>query len=191
MALIGYARVSSVGQELDVQRNKLLDAGVEPDHLFEEKKSGLDSGRPQLKEALRFARKGDTFMVSRIDRLARSTADLHRIVADLQDRGISFKCLDQPEIDTTSKYGKLMFGILASISEFETDLRKERQMDGIAGAKGKGVKFGRKVQLTDDVVATIHKMRNDGALIKEIMDATSLSKATVYRALAASLIVLK
>ena len=77
-----------------------------------------------------------------------------------------------------------MFGILASIAEFETDLRKERQMDGIAGAKSKGVKFGRKVQLTPSVLETVQKMREDGALIREIMDATALSKATVYRALA-------
>ncbi|RSC31477.1 recombinase family protein [Agrobacterium sp. FDAARGOS_525] len=184
MALIGYARVSSVGQSLEVQRDRLLNAGVEPDHLFEEKKSGLDKERPKLKEAMRFARKGDTFLVSRIDRLARSTSDLYRIVGDLQDRGVSFKCLDQTEIDTTSKYGKLMFGILASIAEFETDLRKERQMDGIAGAKSKGVKFGRKVQLTPSVLATVQKMRADGALIREIMEATTLSKASVYRALA-------
>ncbi|MEI3806630.1 recombinase family protein [Agrobacterium sp. CCNWLW32] len=184
MALIGYARVSSVGQSLEVQRDRLLNAGVEPDHLFEEKKSGLDKERPKLKEALRFARKGDTFLVSRIDRLARSTSDLYRIVGALQKKGVSFKCLDQEEIDTTSKYGKLMFGILASIAEFETDLRKERQMDGIAGAKSKGVKFGRKVQLTPSVLETVHKMKTDGALIREIMEATTLSKATVYRALA-------
>ncbi|WP_296076687.1 recombinase family protein [uncultured Agrobacterium sp.] len=184
MALIGYARVSSVGQELDVQRDKLLKAGVEPDHIFEEKKSGLDSGRPQLKEALRFARKGDTFLVSRVDRLARSSVDLHRIVADLQAKGVTFKCIDQEHIDTTTSNGKLMFGILASIAEFETSLRQERQADGIASAKSKGVKFGRKVQLTDDVVGTIHRMRKEGAMIREIMDATSLSKATIYRALA-------
>ena len=185
MATIGYARVSSVGQSLEVQRGKLIAAGVIPeDHLFEEKKSGLDRDRPQLKEALRFARRGDTFLVSRVDRLARSTAELYRIVDDLQRRGVSFKCLDQPEIDTTSKYGKLMFGILASIAEFETDLRKERQMDGIANAKIKGTKFGRKVQLTPEVVADINKMRSDGELIRDIMVKTSLSKATIYRALA-------
>jgi DNA invertase Pin-like site-specific DNA recombinase len=185
MAIIGYARVSSVGQSLEVQREKLLAAGVDlRDHLFEEKKSGLDRERPELKAALRFARKGDTFLVCRVDRLARSTADLYRIVDDLQMRGVSFKCLDQPEIDTTTKYGKLMFGILASIAEFETDLRKERQMDGIAAAKSHGVKFGRKTQLTPAAVADIHKMRKDGILIREIMTKMQLSKATIYRALA-------
>lgn len=184
MALIGYARVSSVGQSLEVQREKLLAAGVEPDHLFEEKKSGLDSERPKLKEAIRFARRGDTFLVSRIDRLARSTSDLYRIVGELQAKGVSFKCLDQADIDTTSKYGKLMFGILASIAEFETDLRKERQMDGIASAKERGTKFGRKAKATEDVTDSIRNMRAEGLLIKDIMARTGLSKATVYRALA-------
>ena len=184
MAVIGYARVSSIGQSLEVQRDKLFAAGVESDHLFEEKKSGLDSNRPQLQEALRFARRGDTFLVSRVDRLARSTADLYRIVDELQKRGVAFKCLDQPEIDTSSKYGKLTFGILASIAEFENELRKERQMDGIAVAKARGTKFGRKVQLTSEVIAAIHQMRGDGKLIRDIMGMTKLSKATIYRALA-------
>lgn len=183
MALIGYIRVSSVGQSLEVQREKMLAAGVEPDHIFEEKRSGLDSDRLQLKEAIRFARKGDTFLVSRIDRLARSAADLYRIVDELQGKGVGFRCIDQGDIDTTSKYGRLMFGILSSIAEFETDLRKERQMDGIASARAKGTKFGRKAKATDDVIAAIRQHRDQGLLIREIMAKTGLSKASVYRAL--------
>ncbi|WP_313196154.1 recombinase family protein [Shinella zoogloeoides] len=183
MALIGYIRVSSVGQTLEVQREKMLAAGVEPNHIFEEKRSGLDSDRLQLREAIRFARKGDTFLVSRIDRLARSAADLYRIVGELQAKGVGFKCIDQGDIDTTSKYGKLMFGILSSIAEFETDLRKERQMDGIAVAKAKGTKFGRKAKATDDVAANIRQYREEGLLIRDIMVKTGLSKATVYRVL--------
>lgn len=185
MALIGYIRVSSVGQNLEVQREKMIAAGVEPDHIFEEKRSGLDSDRLQLKEAIRFARRGDIFLVSRIDRLARSAADLYRVVGELQDKGVGFRCIDQGDIDTTSKYGKLMFGILSSIAEFETDLRKERQMDGIASAKAKGTKFGRKAKATGDVIANIRQYRNDGLLIRDIMTRTGLSKATVYRALSA------
>lgn len=184
MALIGYIRVSSVGQSLEVQREKMVAAGVEPDHIFEEKRSGLDSDRLQLKEAIRFARKGDTFLVSRIDRLARSAADLYRIVGELQAKGVGFKCIDQGDIDTTSKYGKLMFGILSSIAEFETDLRKERQMDGIASARAKGTKFGRKAKATEDVIAAIRQQREKGLLISDIMARTGLSKASVYRALA-------
>lgn len=185
MALIGYIRVSSVGQSLEVQREKMIAAGVEPDHIFEEKRSGLDSDRLQLKDAIRFARKGDTFLVSRIDRLARSAADLYRIVGELQEKGVGFKCIDQGDIDTTSKYGKLMFGILSSIAEFETDLRKERQMDGIASARAKGTKFGRKPKVNGDVTGVIRTLRAEGLMIREIMAHTGLSKATVYRALSA------
>jgi DNA invertase Pin-like site-specific DNA recombinase len=186
MVMIGYARVSSVGQSLDVQREKLSAAGVEPDHLYEEKLSGLDSNRPKLKEAIRHARAGDTFIVSRIDRLARSASDLYRIVGELEAKGVGFKCIDQSEIDTTTNQGKLLFGILSSIAEFETGLRSERQMDGIKAAQAKGVQFGRKAKATNDVAASVRKMRDEGLLIREIMTKTGLSKATVYRALAST-----
>lgn len=183
MTFIAYIRVSSVGQSLEVQRDKMIAFGVEPDHIFEEKRSGLDSNRPALKEALRFARKGDTFVVSRIDRLARSASDLYRIVGELNAKGVGFKCIDQSEIDTTTNQGKLLFGILSAIAEFETGLRSERQMDGIAKAKADGTKFGRKAKATDDVAANVRQMRDEGLLIKDIMARSGLSKATVYRAL--------
>lgn len=183
MAQVAYIRVSSVGQSLDVQRDKMLALGIEQDHIFEEKRSGLDSTRPALKEALRFARKGDEFIVSRIDRLARSASDLLNIVKELEVKGVTFKVLDQ-QIDTGTSTGKLLLGMLALIAEFETDIRKERQMDGIAKAKDKGVKFGRRKQATPDVVSEIARLRDSGLLIKDIMAKTGLSKASVYRALA-------
>lgn len=184
MALIGYIRVSSVGQSLEVQRDKMIAAGVEQDFIFQEKKSGLDRERPALKEALRMVRKGDIFCVSRVDRLARSTAHLHQIVEELTKKGAGFKCLDQAEIDTTTTQGKLLFGILAAIAEFENELRKERQMDGINKAKGNGTKFGRKAKTTPDSRMDIKQMRADGMLIREIMAKTGISKSGVYRALA-------
>ena len=97
-------------------------------------------------------RDGDTLLVTKIDRLARSTSDLYRIVSELSEKGVSFKVLDDPSIDTTSRTGKLVMGILALIAEFENDIRRERQMDGIAKAKDRGVKFGRKRELTDERV---------------------------------------
>ena len=100
-------------------------------------------------------RYGDTLLVTKIDRLARSTSDLYRIVSELTEKGVSFKVLDDPSIDTTSRTGKLVMGILALIAEFENDIRRERQMDGIAKAKDRGVKFGRKRELTDDRVKEI------------------------------------
>ena len=141
MALVGYARVSSVGQSLDVQLEKLKGCNK----VFKEKRSGVDTGRPALKQCLEFLRDGDTLLVTKIDRLARSTSDLYRIVTELAEKGVSFKVLDDPSIDTTSRTGKLIMGILVLIAEFENDIRRERQMDGIAKAKDRGVKFGRKL----------------------------------------------
>jgi DNA invertase Pin-like site-specific DNA recombinase len=121
---------------------------------------------------------------TKLDRVARSTADLYRIVSQLTERGIAFKVLDDPSIDTTSRTGKLVMGILALIAEFENDIRRERQQDGINKALERGVRFGRKPLLTEKVVATVKGLRADGATIPEIMRRTRLSEASVYRALA-------
>jgi DNA invertase Pin-like site-specific DNA recombinase len=182
MTLVSYIRVSSVGQSLEVQRDKMLALGVHSDHIFEEKRSGVDSNRPALKEALRFARKGDTFVITKIDRLARSATDLLTIVKELQGKGVELRVLDQ-SIDTSTPAGRAMLQMLAVFAEFETAIRSERQMDGIAKAKEKGTKFGRKAQATPDVVEDIRKMRADGMMIREIMEKVGLSKASVYRAL--------
>ncbi len=181
MAFVGYARVSTLGQSLDVQRGKLEGAGI--DKLFEEKKSGVDANRPALKQCLEYLREGDTMVISRIDRLARSAEDLLRVVRELDGKGVTLKVLDQ-SIDTRDAAGKAFLGMLAVFAEFETNIRKERQMDGIAKAKAKGTKFGRKPALTHDVIASIRSMREEEEkTIPEIMAKTGLSKATVYRAL--------
>jgi DNA invertase Pin-like site-specific DNA recombinase len=128
-------------------------------------------------------RGGDTLVVTKIDRLARSTSDLYRIVSELTEKGVAFKVLDDPSIDTTSRTGKLVMGILALIAEFENDIRRERQVDGVAKAKERGVKFGRKRELTDIRVAEIKAMREAGETVPAIMKQTGFSKASVYRAL--------
>lgn len=182
MALVGYARVSSIGQSLDVQREKLHGFGV--DKLFEEKRSGVDTNRPALKQCLEYLREGDQLVISRIDRLARSAEDLLRIIRELEGKGVSLKVLDQ-SIDTKDAAGKAFLGMLAVFAQFETDIRKERQMDGIAKAKAKGVKFGRKAALTEETVQQIKDMREGREMtVPAIMKETGLSKATVYRALA-------
>jgi DNA invertase Pin-like site-specific DNA recombinase len=106
MATVGYARVSSTGQDFEVQVDKL--AGCE--RVFKEKRSGVDGSRPELKRCLDYLREGDTFMVTKIDRLARSTTDLYRIISTLIDKGVAFKVIDDPTIDTTSRTGKLVMG---------------------------------------------------------------------------------
>ena len=181
MAIVGYARVSSAGQSLDVQRDKLSAAGAE--RLFEEKRSGVDAKRPALIQCLDYVREGDTLLVTKIDRIARSAADFHAILSRLTERGVAFRALDDPDVDTTTRSGKLLVGILALIAEFENDIRRERQMDGIAKARAKGTQFGRKLELTPDVVADINARRATGATVPEIMTAVGLSKASVYRAL--------
>ena len=121
--------------------------------------------------------------MSKIDRLARSTSDLYRIVSLLAEKGVSFKVIDDPTIDTSSRTGKLVMGILALIAEFENDIRRERQMDGIAKAKEKGTRFGRKPELTPERIKEIKSLRKAGAIIPDIMRQTQLSKASIYRAL--------
>ena len=134
MAKVGYARVSSVGQSLDVQREKL--GGC--DKLFEEKRSGTTDARPMLKQCLGYVREGDQVIVTRIDRLARSTLHLCQIAETLRKKGVDLVVLDQ-NIDTSDATGRLLFNMLGAIGQFETQIRAERQMDGIKKAKNRGV----------------------------------------------------
>ena len=183
MTNVGYARVSSTGQDLAVQLEKLESAGC--DKIFKEKRSGIDAGRPELKRCLEYLREGDTLFVAKIDRLARSTSDLYRIISTLADKGAAFKVIDDPTIDTTSRTGRLVMGILALISEFENDIRRERQMDGIKKARERGTRFGRKPLLIAETIKQVRQLRKAGKTVPEIMRQTSLSKASVYRALSA------
>ena len=178
MAVVGYARVSSVGQSLEVQQEKLVSYGV--NKLFAEKLSGTTAARPELKSCLDYVRAGDVLVITKLDRLARSTLHLHKIVNDLNDRGVGFKVLDQ-SIDTTTKKGRLLFSILASLAEFETELRAERTNEGRIAAMERGVKFGAKPKLTEDQIAEMIQKRSQGVLIKDLMTEYKLSKASVYR----------
>jgi DNA invertase Pin-like site-specific DNA recombinase len=183
MPTVGYARVSSTGQDLAVQLERLEGAGCEK--VFKEKRSGVDAGRPELKRCLEYLREGDTLLVTKIDRLARSTSDLYRIVSLLAEKGVAFKVTDDPTIDTTSRTGKLVMGILALIAEFENDIRRERQMDGIKKARERGIRFGRKPLLIPVTIQQVKKLRKAGKTVPEIMHQMDLSKASVYRALGA------
>ena len=156
--LVGYGRVSSAGQSLEVQLEALAAAGCQK--IFSEKRSGTSvTGRDELAEALDFVREGDTLVVTRLDRLARSAADLHTIVARLSAKGIAFRCLQQGGLDTDTSTGKLLLGVLASIAEFETDIRKERQREGIDRAKIAGVYKGRKASVD---VAMMRSLKQQG-----------------------------
>lgn len=185
MAKIGYARVSSIGQSLDVQIEKLAAYGCAngDGEIFQEKRSGSKAAnRPELKACLKHLRKGDSLVITKLDRLARSTLDLTIIADDLDKRGIDLVVLDQ-QIDTSTPTGKLLFNMLGSIAEFENAIRKERQVDGIAKAKKLGIKFGAKAKLSPEQLAEMKQKRTDGVLIKDLMSKYDLSKASVYRLL--------
>ncbi|WP_374308750.1 recombinase family protein [Dongia sp.] len=182
MSVVGYGRVSTTGQTLAVQQDMLKAAGCEK--IYTEKKSGLDGKRVELSKCLDYVRDGDVLLVTKLDRLARSTSDFYAILARLKDKGVGFRCLDQKELDTTTEHGKLMVGLLALIAEFEADIRKERQLEGIAKAKERGVAFGRQRTLSDDQVAELKARRASGELIRDLMASYGLSKPSIYRLLA-------
>lgn len=176
MAIVGYARVSSRGQSLQVQQDKLVDC----DKLFEETRSGASGQRPRLNACLEYVREGDTLVVTRLDRLARSTLHLCQIAEELTRKKVNLKVLDQ-NIDTGDATGRLLFNMLGAIGQFETEIRAERQMDGILKAKENGVRFGRSKALSPQDVLALQQKRAQGKLIKDLMREYGLSKATIYR----------
>lgn len=179
MAQIGYSRVSSESQSLEVQEEQLLAAGCE--RIFAEKRSGRTTeGRDALADALNWVREGDVFIITRLDRLARSITDLRRIVDQLTAKGVGFRVLQQGGLDTTTSEGRLMLNILASFAEFEADIRKERQADGIAKAKAAGVYKGRPATINVEEVA---KLKAEGVGPAEIARRLGIGRASVYRAL--------
>src|SRR6201991_5194739 len=166
MTVIGYARVSTTDQNLELQENALRAAGC--DLIRAEKRSGTTTaGREELKTVLAFLRAGDVLMVTRIDRLARSIGDLQDIVRAVKARGASLKATEQP-IDTSTAAGKCFLDMLGVFAEFETNLRRERQLEGIANAKERGVYKGRKASIDP---AKVKQMKADG------IGASAIAKA--------------
>ena len=181
MTLYGYARVSTLDQDLTLQEMALRAVGCEV--VRAEKASGTRrEGRTELELLLTFLRPGDTLVVTRIDRLARSLKDLQDIVADLKRRGIALKATEQP-IDTGNAAGKAFLDMLGVFAEFETNLRRERQMEGIALAKRRGAYRGRRPSVDQ---AEIRRLRTEEGLgATEIARRLGVGRASVYRALAA------
>lgn len=179
MALYGYARVSTTDQDLTIQRDALSAAGCEI--IREEKISGTSrQGRDELKTLLEFLRKGDTLVVTRLDRLARSMDDLSSIARELEAKGVALKATEQP-VDTSSAAGKAFFQMLGVFAEFETNLRRERQMEGISKAKAAGVYKGRKPTIDAKQVKRLRQSEGKGAT--EIAKELGISRTTVYRVL--------
>src|SRR6266576_4692419 len=178
MAVIGYARVSTTDQNLDVQESALRAAGCDP--IRSEKRTGTTTaGREELRSILDFLRSGDVLMVTRIDRLARSIGDLQDIVRAVKAKGATLKATEQP-IDTSSAAGKAFLDMLGVFAEFETAIRKERQLEGIAKAKAEGVYKGRKPSI--DAVR-VRELKQKGFGASQIAKALKIGRASVYRAL--------
>lgn len=179
---VGYARVSTSGQSLDIQLDKLKAYGCTK--VFAEKRSGRQAdSRPQLQACLQFVREGDTLVISRLDRMARSILDLAKIADQLKTKEVTLKVLDQA-IDTGTSEGRLMFSLLASFAEFENDIRAERQRDGIAKARDKGVQFGRKRALTPEDCKKIKLLREeDKYSVPQLAERFNVGVATIYRTL--------
>ena len=180
MQIIGYARVSSVGQDHAGQVERLKAAGATK--IFQEKRSGVDREREELKKCLDYVREGDTLLVTKLDRLARSAVDLLNIVREMQTKGVSFKALDQ-SLDMTTPAGKLQLQVLAAVAEFETAIRRERQMEGIARAKAEGRTGGRPKAVTDAIASDIRARRTAGESFRSIAKSVGFSVATVQNVL--------
>ena len=179
MALIGYARVSTLEQNVDMQEDALQEVGCEK--VFLDKSSGANTERPELAAALAFLRKGDVLVVWRLDRLGRSLKHLVTVVEDLQEQGVGFRSLHE-SIDTTTPAGKLVFHLFASLAEFERDLIKERTMSGLTAARARGRMGGRKPSLSPKKIQVAREMYADGdSTVTEIAEALGVSRATIYR----------
>lgn len=183
MSLVGYARVSTLDQDHSMQVDRLKAAGCE--RVYSENKSGTSrKQRTALNELLNFVRAGDTVVITKIDRLARSARDLHNLVHDLDRKGISLKALDQ-DIDTRTPHGKAFLGMLATFAEFETNIRKERQLEGIAKAKREGKYTGRKATAMAKKEEVLHLI-NTGMSKPKVAKQLGISVASVYNVLKAS-----
>lgn len=176
--LFGYARVSTTDQDLSIQQAALEAAGCLK--IFAEKKSGARrDGRTELEVLLECVREGDTVIVTRIDRLARSMKDLQDIVHELKAKGVALKATEQP-IDTGSAAGKAFLDMLGVFAEFETNLRRERQLEGIAKAKAAGIYKGTKPKINRAKVKALHASgKGPAAIAREL----KVARSSVYRLL--------
>lgn len=174
--IYGYARVSSIDQDLSIQRAALKAAGCTV--IRAEKASGASrKGRSELETLMDFLRPGDTLVVTRIDRLARSLRDLQNLVHELREKGVHLKATEQP-IDTSSAAGKAFLSMLGVFAEFETNLRRERQMEGINAAKARGVYKGRPRTID---ASEIRRLLDEGLGAAAVAKRLGIGRASVYR----------
>ena len=182
--LTGYARVSTDDQDLHLQRAALKEAGCK--RVYEEKISGARRDRPQLARMLDQVREDDVVVVTRLDRLARSTRDLLDVAEQLKKVGAGLRSLGEPWADTTSPAGRMVLTVFAGIAEFERALVHQRTSSGRIAAMQRGVHFGRPSKLEPDQIALAHRLMGEGTPVRAIACMLNVHAATVYRAMAAS-----
>ena len=176
---IGYARVSTIGQSLEEQRAKLTAAGCSK--IFEEKVSGKKRDRPELARVLEYVREGDTLIITKLDRLARNTMHLHTIAEELERKQVDFIVIDQPQIDTTSSMGRLLFSVLGAVASFERDLINDRTEEGKVRARAKGVRFGRKPKLKSEQLTDLRARFAAGVSRAVLAQEFKITRSSVYR----------
>lgn len=184
--LLGYARISKAdgSQSLDLQRDALAAAGVEGTRIYEDRVSGKKDNRPGLEACLKALRKGDILVIWKLDRLGRDLRHLVNTVQDLSDRGIGLRVLagQGAQIDTTTPTGKLVFGIFASLAEFERELIRERTIAGLAAARARGRKGGRKFALTKAQVRLAQAaMAKRDTSVADLAAELGIKPVTLYR----------
>lgn len=179
--LVGYARVSTEDQKLDLQHDALARHGVAPERVYDEHISGARSDRPQLAACLKALRPGDTLVVWKLDRLGRNLAELVRLTTELERRGIGFRSLSE-EINTTSAGGRFAFHVLAAVAQFERDLVSERTRAGLRAARLRGHKGGRPRKLTDAKWRVAARLMEDPTLaMGDIAQTVGISRSALYR----------
>ncbi len=181
--LVGYARVSGDDQNLNLQMDALLKAGVEKRHIFCDQMSGAKSERPGLIECLKSLESGDSLLVWRLDRLGRSMQHLVTVVEDFRQKGVGFKSICDGSIDTTTASGELIFNIFSSLAQFERRLIQERTNAGLSSARARGRLGGRpKLSLDSAKIRMAKKMHADKSVeIDDICATLKVSRATLYR----------
>jgi DNA invertase Pin-like site-specific DNA recombinase len=177
--LIGYARVSTEGQNLSRQLDQLAVANCE--RIYQEKITGTKKDRPELDKMLDNLRSGDTIIISDLTRLSRSTRDLFQLVDTIQKKGANIKSLKETWVDTTTPQGKLMFTIIAGLSQFERDLISQRTKEGLASARARGRNGGRPSKNKSDVEKALKLYNSKKYSLKEIKEITGVSKTSLYR----------
>ncbi|MBA4697762.1 MAG: recombinase family protein [Legionella sp.] len=176
---IGYARVSTTDQNLDLQLTALKEAGC--GRIYQEKISGSKKGRPELQRLLDQLRPNDIVVVWRLDRLARSTQDLLELADSIKTADASFCSLSEPWADTASHAGKMIMTVFAGIAEFERDLIRERTSVGRVAAQKRGVKFGRPKKLSQEQKLLAQRLLEENKSVSEVAKTFNVHKATIYR----------